>query len=176
MTPAVASQREFAITPPDLRKTWLLPGLSLLAAITGIAIAARGQPRVLLALPVLLLVLAVIASGMRRRRVMLGQGTLVVQAGLHTCRVALDDLDVPQARIVDLAEHSSLRPLFKSFGTHLPGLRMGHFRLRDRGRAFVLVTDSSRVLVLRERSGRRLLLSLDKPQVLLDALQAAQHR
>jgi hypothetical protein len=53
---------------------------------------------------------------------------------------------------------------------------MGYFRLHDRSPAFVLVTDRSRVLVLPEKSGTKragktLLLSLQQPKALLDALQ-----
>lgn len=93
--------------------------------------------------------------------------------GMHSRRVALGELDLAYARIVDLRERTEFRPALKLMAMRLPGLGLGHFRLRDRGRAFVLLTDASRVLVLNERSGRRLLLSLDKPQALLDALRAA---
>ena len=48
--------------------------------------------------------------------------------------------------------------------------------LRDRGKAFLLVTQRTKVLVLPERSGRRLLLSLERPQALLDALRAVTER
>jgi hypothetical protein len=55
---------------------------------------------------------------------------------------------------------------------------MGHFRLRDRSPAFVLLTDRSRVLVLpaksaAKRAAKTLLLSLQQPQGLLDELHKA---
>lgn len=165
-----AGNREFEVVAPDLRKAWLLPGLAMLGGAIGIAFAARQDPGALLALPILLLALAVIAIVMRRRSVRLEGGELRIAAGMHNRRVAAAELDLAGARIVDLREHKALRPLFKSFGTSLPGYHAGHFRLRDRGRAFVLVTDPARVLVLPERSGRRLLLSLRNPQALLDTL------
>jgi hypothetical protein len=166
------THREFEVVAPDLRKVWLLPGLALLAGAIGLAFAARQEPGALLAFPILLLAVAVVAIVVRRRSVRLEGGELKVAAGMHNRRVATADLDLAGARIVDLREHKALRPLFKSFGTSLPGYHAGHFRLRDRGRAFVLVTDPTRVLVLPERSGRRLLLSLRHPQALLDALSA----
>lgn len=166
------ASREFRVAPPDMRKAALLPVLGFIAAIAGVAVAAREQAGVLWLLPLLALIAAVIARGLRRQRVALGNdGALLVQAGLHQCRVPLADLDASRVRIVDLGEHTELRPFLKTFGTALPGYKAGHFRLRDRSRAFVLVTDPSRVLVLTERSGRRLLLSLAKPQELLDIVQ-----
>lgn len=164
--------QEFTVTPPDLRKVWLLPGLAMLAAGAGMVFAAREEPKILLLLPVLLLSVAVIAIVIRRRRVEVGAGELRVRAGMYSRRVALGEFDLVDARIVDLRERTELRPTLKLMAIRLPGLSLGHFRLRDRSRAFVLVTDASRVLVLNERSGRRLLLSLVKPQGLLDALQA----
>lgn len=164
--------REFEVVAPDLRKAWLLPGLAMLGGAIGVAFAARQDPGALLALPILLLAAAVVAIVMRRRNVRLEGGELQVAAGMHNRTVAVADLDLAGARIVDLGEHKPLRPLFKSFGTSLPGYHAGHFRLRDRGKAFVLVTDARRVLVLPERSGRKLLLSLRHPQALLDALEA----
>ena len=112
------------------------------------------------------------SDGYVRRSVRLEDGELKISAGMHAHRVAIGAIDLAGARIVDLAEHKALRPIFKSFGTSLPGYYAGHFRLRDRSKAFVLVTDRTRVLVLPERSGRKLLLSLRHPQALLDALSA----
>ena len=167
-----AANREFEVVAPDLRMALLLPGLGLLAAAIGLAFAAQRDPGVWLTVPVLFLAAAVIAIVVRRRSVRLEGGELKVAAGMHNRRVAVADLDLAAARIIDLRENKALRPLFKSVGTSLPGYRAGHFRLRDRGKAFVLVTDPARVLVLPERSGRRLLLSLRHPQALLDALAA----
>jgi hypothetical protein len=45
------------------------------------------------------------------------------------------------------------------------------FRLRDKRRASVLVTDTSRVLVLPKRDGSVILLSLQRPEALLEALR-----
>lgn len=164
--------REFSVAPPDPRKTWLLLGPVLGAALAGMALAAREEPRTWFALPVLLAAVALVLASVRRRRVLLRDGELVVHAGLHSCRVPLDALDLEHARVVDLDEHTALRPALKTFGTAVPGYRAGHFRLRDRGRAFVLLTRSTRAVVVPERTGRRLLLGVARPQALLDALRS----
>lgn len=165
-------KREFAIVPPDARLVWLLPGLAALIVVIGIVLlATTRESHAWLVLPVALASFVVLALLLRRRRVTLDAGTLTIAAGLHTRRVAITGLDLAAARIVDLRERSEWKPLIKIFGTRLPGCSMGHFRLRDRSPAFVLLTDQSRVLVLPETSGKKLLLSLQQPQALLDALR-----
>lgn len=165
-------KREFAIVPPDPRLVWLLPGLSAIIVLIGIVLlATTREQHVWLVLPVALASFVVLGLLLRRRRVTLDADALTIAAGLNTRRVAITDLDLAKARIVDLREHNEWKPLFKVFGTRLPGCSMGHFRLRDRSPAFVLLTDRSRVLVLSEASGKKLLLSLQQPQALLDALR-----
>lgn len=168
-------RREFAITAPDARLVWMLPALAILGVLIGIAILATQDPRVWVALPGAIVACAVLALLLRRRRVSIEAGVLTIAAGLNTRQVALADLDLAAARIVDLREHDELRPFLRVFGTRLPGLAMGHFRLRDRSPAFVLLTDRSRVLVLpaksaAKRAAKTLLLSLQQPQGLLDEL------
>lgn len=162
---------DFPVLPPDGRLTWLLPGITVLALFIGVFVLIRQEPRTWIMFPAILGILALIALSLRRRRISIIGDTLVIAAGLNTRRIATGDIDLATARVVDLRERTEWKPSIRLFGTSVPGLSMGHFRLRDRSRAFVLLTDSSRVLVLNERSGHRLLLSLAKPQALLDALQ-----
>lgn len=134
------------------------------APIHGVAPALVGIPCVL----VFLLLL------MRRRAVTLNNGVLEVRAALYRKRVAVAELDLPRARSVNLAERTELRPWLKSNGMSMPGFHAGHFRLRgDFGKAFCLLTQRERVAWLPLRDGKsQLLLSLERPQALLDALQA----
>lgn len=170
------NSQEFAIRPADLRLVWLLPAIAMVAALIGIGMHVVREPKAWIALPILAASLVVLGVALRRRRVSLAGETLTVAAGLNTHRIASDELELATARILDLREHREYKPMLKVFGTRLPGLSTGHFRLRDRSRAFVLLTDPAKVLMMNERSGRRLLLSLERPQALLDALQAAQRR
>lgn len=165
-------RREFAIAAPDLRLVLLVPAISLLVAAIGIGFAAREEPRAWFAMIAIALAVAVLTWSVRRRRVALDDGHLSIAAGINNARIAVADLDLAAARSVNLMDVSTLRPMLKTFGTSMPGYRAGHFRLRDRSRAFVLLTDNSKVLALPERSGRMLLLSLERPQALLDALKA----
>lgn len=165
-------KRTFAIVPPGALATWLVPGL-VSAALAGAALlAARNGREAWFVFPLMVVVAAIVLLALRRRRVELEDGVLRVVAGLNTARVPAAAIDLDRARIVSLDEHEALRPGIKTFGTALPGYRAGHFRRFDGARSFVLLTTQDRVLLLPERSGRRLLLSLEQPQALLDALRA----
>lgn len=163
--------RHFDVVSPDLRLLWALPGLVLLAAAIGLGLAMRETPLAVIGLLPVALASVIVFVALHRRRVDIADGKLDIVAGINRHRVRLSDLDLDNAAIVDLSERTELRPFWRTFGTGAPGLRAGHYRLRNRDKAFVLVTDTRRVLVLPERSGRTLLLSVERPQALLDALR-----
>lgn len=164
--------REFPVAPFNPWRLWLLPAIALVAMLIGLTLVVLdGDRQAAWGFPFLLLAAAVIAGVVRRRRVSLQGHALLVAAGFNTRRVVVADLDLGAARVVDLREHIHLKPMLRLNGTGLIGYQCGHFLLRDRTRAFVLLTDHSRVLMLPEKSGKRLLLSLQQPQALLDALR-----
>lgn len=173
----------YAVPAPG-RAALLVPAVSLIAALAGVAYAvlrSHQDPKALqlvwIALPVLALVTGLIWLGARRRSVELDGATLTVRAGPHTRRVPVSELDLAQARVVDLDEHTGLRPSIKTLGSALPGYQAGWFRMREGWRkGYYLLTSRQRVLCLPERGGATLLLSLEQPQALLDALQAVAPR
>ena len=160
----------FEVVPPDGRMAWLLPAIGLATALVGIALAAREEPRAWFLPAPIGLACGAIAWSLQRRSVTIDGDTLRIAAGLNSATIPLDTLDRASAGIVDLEREPGLRPLFKTFGTSMPGYQAGHFRLRDRSRGLLLLTSRRKVLVLHERDGRRILLSLVRPQALIDAL------
>ena len=95
---------------------------------------------------------------------------LRVKATWYTRESPLADFQLDQARVVDLREHTEFKPMLKTNGFGLPGYWAGHFMLRDRRKAFCLVTDVSKVLALPHADGRVWLLSFEHPQAVLDEL------
>jgi hypothetical protein len=150
-----------------------LLALGLVVTIT----LAYDQPAVLLgALPALALAVGVtvaIAWSIGHPRVRVVDG--VLQVGRQPrLRAPAATLDVGRARVVDLDATRELQPTFRLMGTSLPGYRTGWFWLRDGSRAFLVVTDCKRVLVLPRREGGPVLLSLRDPEALLAALRHAR--
>lgn len=168
--------REFAVTPPGraaLIGIWL-PTVVATAVVIGASIAQsqHTSPRALLmALPILVLVSLGIAWAARRRRIVLENRELEITAALYRKRVSVEALDLDRARVLNLHEHTDLRPVVKTNGFNLPGFAAGHYRMRNLSKAFCLVTDRTRVLALPQRDGAMILLSAEKPRELLDALQ-----
>ena len=122
-----------------------------------------------------LLAIAVIGIGLGmaffRRRVELDGDVLDVRSTLYRRRVPVAQLQLEQAEVVDLGRDRRYGIRFKTNGYSMPGFHSGHFRLQGGGKGFALVTGRERVLALPVRDGSTLLLSLDRPQALLDALR-----
>lgn len=171
--------RSFAVSPPPAHAWMLLVALGgvlplgIIGALwfSGQQTQMSGVGMALVAIP---LVLALLLLAMKRRSVELRDGLLDVRAALFRHQVAVSSLDLASARIVDLREHTELRPVLKTGGMSVIGFDAGHFRLRNKfGKAFCLLTDRSRVLWLPYRDGKeQVLLSLQQPQALLDALRS----
>lgn len=134
-----------------------------------------GLVRLSPAVVIVALVLGTLLLAMKRRSVQLDGGVLDVRAAMFRERTPIADIDLGRARVVDLAERMDLRPAVKNVGMSLPGFNAGRFHLRGKlARAFCLVTDRRRVLWLPLHNGKdQLLLSVERPQALLDALHAA---
>jgi hypothetical protein len=172
------STQEFAIPPPGKFAALfpLLIGLVLPVIILAVFASTVRRPAEWLAILPAMLILplasAYIAWQMHRRTLRLVDGEL--RSGrLPWHRTAIGALDLAAAGIVSLDEHRELQPVRCIAGTAMPGYRAGFFRLRDKRRAYVLVTDPRRVLVLPKRDGGVLMFSLERPQALLDALRRA---
>jgi hypothetical protein len=106
-----------------------------------------------------------------RRHIDLQNGELKIRSTLFTKRVPVLAMRLDAARVVDLAEHTELKPGLKKLGFGYPGFHSGYYRTRGGQRAFCLLTDHSRVLAIPLRSGEWLLLSPEQPRQLLQELQ-----
>jgi len=185
MTPRSAADADTLELVPPSRSTqvWLFVlAVALPLLITGIALqmvllrAPAGTPN--LTLPVIgaavlisLVVWVLATRWLGRRHVSLGRETIEIASSLHTRRLALSELDLRQARVVDLAERSELRPRLKLLGMGLPGFRSGWFLLGNGRRGFVATAGGTRVLWIPTHKGHDLLLELQQPQAALEELR-----
>jgi hypothetical protein len=168
--------KRFEIVPPG-KQVLLVPLLAATAVMAALAFALTSEQRTPLptvaylafaAVPVLA---ALIALDMFRRDVALTDKGLRVRTLPWSWTIPLDQFELERAEIVDLAARPELMPGMKLIGARLPGYRAGLFRLRDKRRASVLLTDLQRVLLLPRRDGSVLMLSLQQPDALLQALR-----
>jgi hypothetical protein len=112
-----------------------------------------------------------ISRAMRRHRVDIDPDGLEVATTFYRRRLGWNELQLAQARVVDLDEHTEFKPLLKTNGTALPGLQSGWFRLRNRRKALVAIAGGRRVLHLPTSAGYDLLLQARQPQALLQRLR-----
>lgn len=119
-----------------------------------------------------LLVQSLVVRGIARAGVSIDQGALVVNTGMGTKRVPISKLRKHGLRIVDLNERNELRPMWRLWGTGLPGLSAGWFRLRNGEKAVCLLLERRRVTYLRsDEDNLTLLLSLANPDPLRALLE-----
>jgi len=167
---------DFPLSPTS-RSTWLWLWVPLLFSgvvlMGGLLSGYRGSVLhiPLLAIPSIVLVGVGLSWMVRRRHIRLDNRELQITATLYKRKVAVEAIDLAQARVVSLDEHTHLKPRFKTNGFSVPGFHAGHFRLRNLTKAFCLITDRTRVLSLPLRDGGLILLSPEKPRVLLERLR-----
>jgi hypothetical protein len=97
---------------------------------------------------------------------------LRVRGDLFGRLIPRSSLRVEDAAILDLKQETTHRPSLRTMGVGLPGYSSGWFRLRDRGKALLFLTDPSRAVYLPTTDGYSLLISPANPEGFLAALQA----
>lgn len=121
------------------------------------------------------LVMPLVAAGMAwnltRLRVNLSDAGLRIRRLPWPRTLPMAAFDLEHAEIADLGQRKDLLPFMKIVGTRVPGYRSGRFRLRDKRKASVLITDLRRVLVLPLRDGSVVMLSVERPDALLQAMR-----
>lgn len=170
--------RRIALTPLGKMPIVFMLGIGIVLPL-GVALALVLQAHEGgLSLATLLMIQAAVAVSVLaavlplwRREVLFDGKRLKVKATFYTREAPLSDFDLANARTVNLRERKDFRPFLKTNGYHLPGMQAGHFRLRDRRKAFCLVTDPTRVIALPHVDGRVWLLSVEHPQAVLDILR-----
>ena len=106
------------------------------------------------------------------RHVRIDGDKLEVETAIFFSRkLSVTELALDKARVLSLEEHTGFKPMLQLGGIGLPGFRAGHYLLRNRSRAFCLLTRRQQVLLLPQRDGKLTLLSPEKPQALLEALR-----
>jgi hypothetical protein len=115
-----------------------------------------------------------LALSSKRVELAVEPGVLVIRGGPYGRRLSLADLDLERARPVDLTAERELQARWKTNGAALPGLQQGWFRLRNKGKVLLFVTDRTRVLHVPTTDGWDLQVSVEHPEALLAALRKAR--
>ncbi|HYO15488.1 MAG TPA: PH domain-containing protein [Thermoanaerobaculia bacterium] len=97
---------------------------------------------------------------------------LRIQGDLYGRTIPLSELRTGEARALDLEREPQLRPRWRTNGVGLPGYLSGWFRLDNREKALLFVTDRKKVVYIPTTRGYAVLLSVAEPERFLSALRA----
>jgi len=144
----------FPIAPTQANTSWVI---ILVGVIMLVALATLGYS----------------LAGARLSRFEVSPQGLRLRGDLYGRTIPLSQLQLDDARIVDLRLASPLTPVHRIRGTAMSGYRAGWFRLSDGTRALLYVTDPSHVVYIPTVQGYSLLLSVTNPDALLGSLRRA---
>lgn len=96
---------------------------------------------------------------------------LAIRGGLYGRTIAIGSLVLDEAKGLDLSQARQYAPGTRTNGIGLPGYLAGWFRLSNREKALVFVTDQRSVVHIPTTEGYALLLSVADPDALLRSLR-----
>ena len=147
----------FPIVPASAKPIWFLAALCVLLSI-------------------ILIALAFTAYSARHSRLEVGNGQLRLSGDFWARSIPFESLQLDHATILDLEKSFDYAPHRRTFGTGLPGYASGWFRLRNGEKALAYLTRRDSVVYIPTTLGYSLLLSADRPQEFLAALQSQAGR
>ncbi|WP_052074808.1 PH domain-containing protein [Shewanella mangrovi] len=105
---------------------------------------------------------------------LVAQTDLQIDMPLYGRHIALSDLDLTGAKVVDMQSQQAPALSWRTNGVGLPGYHLGWFQLKQDGKALVAVSDTQHVLFIPTKLGFSLLLSSPQASVLLQQLRDSQ--
>lgn len=100
------------------------------------------------------------------------QGLSIKHAIFYGRTVPKEGLVVDAMRIIYLNEEPDYKPAIRTNGISLPGFQSGWFRLKNKEKALLFVTDHRKVLYLPTTKGYAILLSTPDPETMLAKMKA----
>ena len=95
---------------------------------------------------------------------------LTISNSLFGRTIPIGELNVREARLIDLEASPEFRPKWRTFGIGLPGRLSGWFRLRNGEKALVFLSGGNRAIRIPTAHGYSLLIDPDNPEQVLAAL------
>lgn len=143
---------EFPMAPAESRYLWfIIPITALLLGVMALLFAT--------------------VLGSRSARFEISDEGLRLRGDMYGRLIPWSELRVDEARRVDFSEERGLRPNWRTMGTALPGYQAGWFRLGNRQKALLYLTDRSKAVYIPTEKGYSLLLSPSDPDAFLERLR-----
>lgn len=117
-----------------------------------------------------------VAFGARRPNFEITPEGLRLRGSLYGRFIPASQLRLDAARVVDLGVTQELQPKWRTNGVGLPSYSAGWFRLNNREKALVFLTDRSRALYIPTTDGYSVLISPGDPAAFLEELRKTLKR
>lgn len=143
----------FEITPVSTKPLWYLGGVCVL-------------------LSVLVLTIAYSAYAAYNSRAYIGDDYIKLSGGFFSRTILISDIEVSKMRVIDMSTDPELSPKHRSVGIRVPGYSSGWFKLKNKEKALLFVTNENRVAYIPTKQGYSILTSVDRPQQFLDEISA----
>lgn len=108
---------------------------------------------------------------LRRTRFEISEKGLRIRGDMWGRTLSWSELDMAKARIVSFDAEPGLKPKWKTCGTALPGNASGWFRLCDKSKALIFLSDKKEAVFIPTRKDFCVLLSAADNAAMLQALQ-----
>lgn len=96
---------------------------------------------------------------------------LRIGPGLYGRFIPKDDIKKDGVRVVNLNVEADYQPKWRTNGAGLPGYAAGWFKLKNKEKALVFLTDRSRVVYIPTNKNYSVLLSVREAEAFADAVQ-----
>ncbi|MGH9535718.1 MAG: PH domain-containing protein [Terriglobales bacterium] len=98
-------------------------------------------------------------------------GGLTIKGDLYGRTVPWNELELSQARALNLKQQTQFRLTWRTNGLGLPGYSSGWFKLADGEKALAFITDPTRVAYIPTSRGYAVMLSVADPRMFLESLR-----
>lgn len=144
-------------------------------------LAPGGSGRMMWIIAVVLIVtlvgtLALLFFGARRPSFEVSSEGLRVRGSLYGRMIPASQLRLEEAQVVNLEATQELRPKWRTNGVGLPGYSAGWFRLRNREKALVFLTDRKHAIYIPTTEGYVILISPGDPEAFVESLRTQLNR
>ena len=92
---------------------------------------------------------------------------LRIERALYGRNISKDSLVTQDVRIINLLEETTYGPRIRTNGVGLPGYLQGWFRLKNREKALLFLTNRAQVVYIPTKDGYSVMLSVAEPKVFL---------
>jgi len=137
--------------------------------------ASNGPMWALVAIIIFMLGLAAMFGYMiyssRHTKFEVASDSLRISGDIYGRQIPISSLVIDEAKRVDLTTDTPYQPTWRVNGVGLPGYLSGWFKLRNKEKALLFVTDKKQVVYIPTKKGYSLLMSVQNPDKLLNTLK-----